>query len=138
MNSSCYNSALKILVRRENSQLELRQKLKLKDFEEQEIDETILKLQQQNYQNDERFAGEFVQMRFNQGKGKALIKMQLQAKGIDSFDFSEFDFLALCKDIKLKKYGQEKYQSLKEKSSQIRFLQSRGFSFEEINSSIEN
>jgi len=37
-----------------------------------------------------------------------------------------------------KKYGQEKYQSLKEKSSQIRFLQSRGFSFEEINSSIEN
>ena len=71
--SRCYSAGLKMLMRREHSKLELFQKLQTKGFDVDVVNESILKLVEQNYQSDDRFSEEFIQMRFNQGKGPVKI-----------------------------------------------------------------
>jgi regulatory protein len=135
---TCYASAMRMLVRREHSIFELTQKLGVKEFEKSEIKEALVTLIEQNYQSDERFAAEFAQMRFNQGKGPIKIHVDLKQRGIDQIDLSEFDFYALSKTIREKKFGHQVPTDFKQKAKQQRFLQSRGFNFEHINHAFES
>ncbi len=122
-----------LLARREHSRLELRQKLQHKAFDDEIIEQALVLLGVQNYQSDERFSGEFVQMRFNQGKGSVRILADLKQRGIADFDLSAFDFYALAKRVRVQKYGELLPKNYVEKAKQQRFLQSRGFDFEAIN-----
>lgn len=135
--SDCYNQALKMLVRREYSEVELAYKLKGKDFSEDEIFAAIEKLKSQKYQSDTRFAEMIVNTRVSQGKGVIVIKQELKQHNIELPDLSEIDFIELCKKAKTQKFGNEKYQDIKTKAKQVRFLQSRGFSFDEITQAVE-
>ncbi|MDB4058087.1 recombination regulator RecX [Candidatus Thioglobus sp.] len=135
--SKCYAAALKMLMRREHSKLELRQKLNLKDFDDAVINESISLLAEQKYQSDERFSEAFILMRFNQGKGPIKISMELKSRGITEFDLTLFNWFELAKDVKYKKFGDSKFLDYKEKSKQKRFLQSRGFGFDEINQAFQ-
>ena len=47
--SKCYSAALKMLMRREYSKLELFNKLQLKDYDDDIINSAITKLANQNY-----------------------------------------------------------------------------------------
>ena len=135
--SKCYAAALKMLMRREHSKLELRQKLNLKDFDDADINDSISLLVEQKYQSDERFSEAFILMRFNQGKGPIKISMELKSRGISEFDLTLFNWFELAKDVKYKKFGDSKFLDYKEKSKQKRFLQSRGFGFDEINQAFQ-
>jgi regulatory protein len=135
--SKCYAAALKMLMRREHSKLELRQKLNLKDFDDAVINDSISLLAEQKYQSDERFSEAFILMRFNQGKGPIKISMELKSRGISEFDLTLFNWFELAKDVKYKKFGDSKFLDYKEKSKQKRFLQSRGFGFDEINQAFQ-
>ena len=135
--SKCYAAALKMLMRREHSKLELRQKLNLKDFDDAVINDSISLLAEQKYQSDERFSEAFILMRFNQGKGHIKISMELKSRGISEFDLTLFNWFELAKDVKYKKFGDSKFLDYKEKSKQKRFLQSRGFGFDEINQAFQ-
>ena len=135
--SKCYAAALKMLMRREHSKLELRQKLNLKDFDDAVINDSISLLAEQKYQSDERFSEAFILMRFNQGKGPIKISMELKSRGISEFDLTLFNWFELAKDVKYKKFGDSKFIDYKEKSKQKRFLQSRGFGFDEINQAFQ-
>jgi len=48
-----------------------------------------------------------------------------------------FNWLELAKDVKCKKFGDSKFLDYKEKAKQKRFLQSRGFGFDEINQAFQ-
>jgi regulatory protein len=133
----CYTSAMRYLVRREHSVLELRQKLTAKSFESDDIDAIIEILIEKKYQSDARFAAEFIHMRFNQGKGPIKISVDLKQRGIEQFDLSEFDFYALAHKIRQQKFGSILPTDFKEKSKQQRFLQSRGFNFDHISQSFK-
>ena len=135
--SKCYAAALKMIMRREHSKLELRQKLNLKDFDDAVINDSISLLAEQKYQSDERFSEAFILMRFNQGKGPIKISMELKSRGISEFDLTLFNWFELAKDVKYKKFGDSKFLDYKEKSKQKRFLQSRGFGFDEINQAFQ-
>ena len=135
--SKCYAAALKMLMRREHSKLELRQKLNLKDFDDAVINDSISLLAEQKYQSDERFSEAFILMRFNQGKGPIKISMELKSRGITEFDLTLFNWFELAKDVKYKKFGDSKFLDYREKSKQKRFLQSRGFGFDEINQAFQ-
>ena len=124
-------------MRREHSKLELRQKLNLKDFDDAVINDSISLLVEQKYQSDERFSEAFILMRFNQGKGPIKISMELKSRGISEFDLTLFNWFELAKDVKYKKFGDSKFLDYKEKSKQKRFLQSRGFGFDEINQAFQ-
>ena len=131
----CYSAALKMLMRREHSKLELFNKLQLKGYDDEIIDSAIAQLTEQNYQSDERFAEAFILMRFNQGKGPVRIASELKLRGISSFNLSDFDWFKSAKEIRKKKFGDLASSDFKEQAKQKRFLQSRGFSLDQINQS---
>ena len=131
----CYSAALKMLMRREHSKLELFNKLQLKGYDDEIIDRAITQLTEQNYQSDERFAEAFILMRFNQGKGPVKIASELKLRGISSFNLSDFDWFKSAKEIRKKKFGDLASSDFKEQAKQKRFLQSRGFSLDQINQS---
>ena len=131
----CYSAALKMLMRREHSKLELFNKLQLKGYDDEIIDSAITKLAEQNYQSNERFAEAFILMRFNQGKGPVKIASELKLRGISSFNLSDFDWFKSAKEIRKKKFGELASSDFKEQAKQKRFLQSRGFSLDQINQS---
>ena len=131
--SKCYSSALKMLMRREHSKLELSQKLQAKGFDIVDVNSSISKLVQQNYQSDDRFSEGFILMRFNQGKGPVKIASELKMRGIDTFDLSIFDWFKLAKEIRQRKFGDASTLDYKEMAKQKRFLQSSGFNLDQIN-----
>ncbi len=131
--SKCYSVALKMLMRREYSKLELFNKLQLKGYDDDIINSSISKLVEQNSQSDERFTEGFMLMRFNQGKGPVKIASELKMRGINTFDSSAFDWFQLAKEIRQKKFGDASSLDYKEIAKQKRFLQSRGFNLDQIN-----
>jgi regulatory protein len=131
--SKCYSAGLKMLMRREHSRLELFQKLQTKGFDVDVVNNSISKLVGQNYQSDDRFSEEFIQMRFNQGKGPVKIASDLKMRGINTFDLSVFDWFQLAKEIRQRKFGDLSSLDFKETAKQKRFLQSRGFTLDQIN-----
>ena len=131
--SKCYSAGLKMLMRREHSRLELFQKLQTKGFDVDVVNNSISKLVEQNYQSDDRFSEEFIQMRFNQGKGPVKIASELKMRGVNTFDLSVFDWFQLAKEIRQRKFGDLSSIDFKETAKQKRFLQSRGFTLDQIN-----
>ena len=131
--SKCYSAGLKMLMRREHSRLELFQKLQTKGFDVDVVNNSISKLVEQNYQSDDRFSEEFIQMRFNQGKGPVKIASELKMRGINTYDLSVFDWFQLAKEIRQRKFGDLSSLDFKETAKQKRFLQSRGFTLDQIN-----
>ena len=130
--NKCYALALKMLIRREHSQLELSNKLQLKGFDDVDIKDSINLLIEQNYQSDERFSEAFILMRYNQGKGPVIISLELKKRGIESFDLSIFDWFNLAKEVREKKFGKNLPSDYKTQAKQKRFLKSRGFDFDQI------
>jgi len=79
----CYAAALRILGYRFNSELELRRKLQRKKFEKAIIDQTIARLRDEKWLDDERFAGAFVRTRSRKRIGAKRIALELRAAGVD-------------------------------------------------------
>ena len=131
--NKCYAAALKMLIRREHSQLELSKKLKLKGFNDTDIKKSIDLLIEQRYQSDERFSEAFILMRYNQGKGPVIISSELKKRGIENFNLSIFDWFELAKEVRNKKFGKNLPLDYKTQAKQKRFLKSRGFDFDQIN-----
>lgn len=82
----CYVAALRILKYRFNSEAELRRKLRGKKFEKDEIEETILRLRNEKWLDDERFAAAFVRTRANKRVGQLRIRRELHAAGVSDSD----------------------------------------------------
>lgn len=129
---SLSDTAIDYLSRREYSSLELKQKLIAKGFEASDVLNLLEELAQKNLQSDMRFSEMLIRVRISQGKGKILIQQQLQQKGIENADFSQIDFYEIAKETRIRKFGQNPPSNNKDKLKQQRFLQSRGFSFDEI------
>ena len=130
--NKCYALALKMLIRREHSQLELSNKLHLKGFEDVDIKNPIDLLIEQNYQSDARFSEAFILMRYNQGKGPIIISSELKKRGIESFNLTIFDWFNLAKEVREKKFSKNLPSDYKTQAKQKRFLKSRGFDFDQI------
>ena len=81
--SPCYIAALRILKYRFNSEAELRRKLRAKQFDKETIDATILRLRNEKWLDDSRFAGAFTRTKANKSIGKKRILRELQAAGVD-------------------------------------------------------
>ena len=80
----CYLAAMRILAHRFNSEVELRRKLKGKKFEAGVIDTTLVRLRDEKWLDDERFAGAFVRTRSNKKVGKLRILRELKSVGVDN------------------------------------------------------
>ncbi|MDP9500389.1 recombination regulator RecX [Bisgaard Taxon 45] len=135
MPSPALNYVIGLLARREYSEFELRCKMQEKGLSEQEIDDTLAFCQQKNWQNDHRFAENYLTYRAQRGYGLTRIKQELQQlKGISSTIISEveqtleLDWHAQALLVLRKKFPQyATLTDLKLKQKIWRYMLSHGF-----------
>ncbi len=130
--------ALNMLARREHSGAELRAKLAAKGFPSDIIDDALSDLNRSGWQSDERFVEAFVRVRGERGYGPARIRAELRERGIDDeliamhLDARDSSWLRRLQAVCAKRYGAKQPADFAEKAKRMRFLQTRGFTAEQI------
>ncbi len=138
------HAAMDLLARREHSVLELRQKLSRRFDHDLLIAQTIDRLAADNLQSDQRFTEAFVNSRANQGKGPVRIEQELRQRGVAAelisawLDPSDTHWRELAVRERCKRFGDQAPRESREKARQMRFLQYRGFSQDQIRWALEN
>ena len=134
--ATIYNKSLDLLSRREHSAFELIQKLKKRYGSSNLIDDVIIRLQESNLLDDQRFAEAYIKVRARKGFGPRRIDAELQQRKVsEAIINQELSMIENWNELALaafkKKFGnlqKDTKKILKAKS----FLQNRGFSFEQI------
>ncbi|WP_455212713.1 regulatory protein RecX [Kaarinaea lacus] len=129
--------AMDLLARREHSVAELRRKLLAKGYAQIEVDEQLLKLEQENLLSDQRFTESYVNFRSKKGFGPLRIEQELKERGIGNALLEEYldnkDYWRnIAKEVREKRFGTSMPQDYKDKVRQLRFLQYRGFSQDQL------
>jgi regulatory protein len=138
LNKTILHKSVDLLSRREHSRKELQQKLLQREFLAEEISEVINYLVDNNYLSDQRYSESVFRLRVNKGFGKYYIEQELRQKGISNSLITALeqqqmiDWTAQAAVAYQKKYADITIKDQKEKAKRIRFLQSRGFSTDEI------
>lgn len=142
INKEVKKAAYNFLARREHSLQELRQKLKAKEFSIDDIELVLEKLVEQDIQSDLRYAQSLIRQRIAKGYGRSYINNELKHKGLASVTIHEAmvseptDWFELAKMVYQKRYGETGIADQKDKAKRVRFLQSRGFDFEQISAAM--
>lgn len=124
--------AMDLLARREHSQIELKRKLRQREFEPDLIEQALSQLAEEGLQSDARFAEAYAMMRANRGYGARRIELELQERGIsDSLRDIALeaidDWAERAQQARIKKFGPAVPTDAASKAKQLRFLQYRGF-----------
>lgn len=126
------------LARREHSQAELRVKLLSKDIDEREVEATVKRLAEQGLVSDERFAEAFTAARARKGQGPVRLRLELEQREVAAALIdaalvkAAVDWAALARAVRAKKFGAVPPQDFKSRAKQMKFLQYRGFTAEQI------
>jgi regulatory protein len=139
----CKDSSFRYLSMRLHSIKELKQKLKLKKYDEQIIEEVTAKLLQNNYLNDEKFAEQFIKDKTALKKmGSTKIKIELLKRGIPKEIISEklkivsndesFDNCLQLAQKKINLLRSRSKEIKNEKNKVYSFLLSKGYESETI------
>ena len=132
------NSAMDLLTGREYSRAELADKLNKRFDHHSAIDEVLQRLADEGLQSDSRFAEAFVRSRIYRGHGLARIRQDIRQKGIadelvaQALEDADADWYALARDVAQRKFGQRQPADQREKAKRMRFLQYRGFNYDQI------
>ncbi|WP_293445795.1 regulatory protein RecX [Persephonella sp.] len=119
--------ALKLLSKRDYFEAELRNKLSLKGFSEEEIQKTIEYLKEQKLLDDKKLLERYKEINLQKGKSPLSIKNKLYRKGITDIEFSYEEELKSALHLLRFKYKKEKrYADI------VKFLKNRGFSYSVI------
>lgn len=132
-----------LLSRQDYSEFKIREKLNKREHPEEEIEEAIQFCLDQHYLDDGRYCQMKIRSGIYKGHGWYRITQGLQLEQIsqDVIDNALYKYEQDEGDIDWKQQAKEtldrKYKtpidSPKEKAKRARFLQSRGFSFDEVN-----
>lgn len=131
-----YLHAVKLLVTREHTRLEIETKLSKKQVPSHMIDRVVDQLQREGYQCDARFATLFTEQRQRKGFGPLAIRAKLQERGVersvisDVIDGLDTDWGAQAAEALRRRFSVDELtdDSQRQRSRISRFLQSRGFS----------
>lgn len=149
--------AMRVLGMRDHSREELKRKLQQSiqrtAYMQQKTPETITEeqmekvldwCQENGWLNDERFTERFIQSRSRKGYGPQRIRMELTQKGIDrdaidiAMEETNIDWAECAAQLAERKFGLPLPKEWKEKAKVQRFLQSKGFLSEDIQSIFRN
>jgi len=135
---SSKEAAIQLLSRRDHGEYEMYQKLSLKGYEDNVIQEAINFCLDNNYLDDLRYAKSQVRQHVYKGHGERRIRQELNQKRVSesviekAMEEEPQDWFELAKSAAEKKFKGIKAKDQKEYAKQVRFLQYRGYSFEQI------
>ena len=130
---SAYEKALGLVARREHSRMQLKTKLKQSGYEGEETTAAIDRLGEQEYQDDERFAGMLLRSRISQGYGPMRLRMELKTHGLadakirELLEAAEVDWLVSAANQLRRRYGATRPADAAERAKRAQFLLRRGF-----------
>ncbi|MGR6034909.1 MAG: regulatory protein RecX [Candidatus Nitrosoglobus sp.] len=132
------NLMLEMLSRREHSIWELQRKLVVRGYQSNLIEAVLVELCRDNLQSDQRFTENYIRSRVEHGFGPHRIAAELRERGVSTELIinclkQEDQWDSQVIKARNKRFGQVIPSSLKERNQQIRFLQYRGFTQEQIN-----
>lgn len=131
-------AAIDLLARREHSRFELYQKLRKKGCASHLINQILDELRDKKWLSDERFIESYINHRAGQGYGPIRIRQELIERGAANYLIEEHlnesasKWIALAEQVRCKKFGPTLPTEISERVKQFRFLQYRGFSFEQM------
>lgn len=126
------------LARREHSRSEVAAKLERKGCAPEIAAEVIGLLTAQGLLSDERFADALVRNRRRRGYGPVRIRKELADKGLSAEAVDRFvalsgsEWVDEIEQVRRRKFGQTLPRNYEERARQARFLQYRGFTFDQI------
>ena len=132
------------LARREHGEQEITKKLIARGFDTDIVEVAVTALISDGLLSDSRFAEAFVYSRFKKGSGPQKIHAELRQRGIDdalisvSMETVAGQWLERAREVREKKFGRESPRDFKERSRQMRFLQQRGFTSEQIHGAFKD
>jgi len=135
-------AAYALLARREYGRQEMVNKLRGKGFAPELVESVVEQLVTERLLSDERFVDAFVRSRGNRGYGPRRIEAELRERGI-SDELSderiaagpsedESDWVARAEEVRCRKFGEELPRDFQERAKQMRYLEYRGFTHEQI------
>jgi regulatory protein len=130
--------AMQWLARREHSLRELQDKLLKKGCDAALAAEVVNKLESERLVSDDRFMESLIRARRNRGYGPLRIQKELQEKGVapeaiaNWLDATSRDWIDDIRRVQRKKFGGRIPRSYAERARQARFLQYRGFTYDQI------
>jgi regulatory protein len=128
-----------MLAGREYLQSQLAEKLAKKFDNSAYIPEVLERLVEENLQSDHRFIEAFIRSRISRGQGETRIRLELKQRGANLTLASQLiaeadvDWYELALQTATSKFGQSQPGDAKEKAKRMRFLQYRGYNFDQIN-----
>jgi len=136
------NVAVGLLARREHAQAEVKRKLRDRGFDDDTVSEVIDDLTRQRLLSDDRFAEAFIRSRADRGQGPVRLKAELRQLKIPAeliekhLAAAEVPWNRMAAEVRLRKFGQSVPTALGERAKQVRFLQYRGFTADQIRAAL--
>lgn len=130
---SAYDRALEMLARREHSQRELRARLDRSGCDEADADAALVRLRDQHYQSDERFAEMLLRNRIARGYGPRRIRAELATHGMPAATVQRLlaaaatDWLVLATTQLRRQFGAAGSRIAAERARRAQYLLRRGF-----------
>lgn len=137
--SQIRQAALRHLARREYSRAELADKLVRKGFAALDVLPVLDEMERQGLLSDERFTEAYVRYRCNLGFGPQRIEQELRERGVADnlinayLDKTDAHWLDDVNQVRQKRFGPGVPADYKDRAKQMRYLQYRGFTHEQIN-----
>lgn len=131
-------SAMDLLARREHSYSELLRKLVLRGAQTEAAEIELDRLQDEGLLSDARFCEAYVYARSQRGIGPLRLREELRQKGVASalieqtLDEVDWDWHALAAQAFAKRFPEGLASDLKERARQQRFMQYRGFAWQDL------
>ncbi len=143
MARSLRESAMNYLARREHSRQELEQKLAQKEYSADDISDALDRLVDDGLLSDVRFAEAYVNARRQRGSGPLKIQMELTSRGVSDTIIKQFldqqaaSWYELAQEVRCKRFGEGLPSEYEQRMRQARFLQQRGFTYEQIDAAFK-
>lgn len=137
-------TAMNLLARREHSSRELKRKLKVRGMEGAAVDQALAALQEERLLSDERFVEMLVHSRISKGQGPLRIQAELREHGVSddlvsaAVDVNDPQWHDKIKEVRHKRFGASLPSTIDERAKQMRFLQYRGFTSEQIRAAFKS
>lgn len=131
-------TALGLLARREHAQAEIKRKLGARGFDDEVADAAIDELSRQRLISDDRFAEAFIRSRAERGQGPVRLRAELRYLKVPAELIDKHLIAAAvpwnrhATDVRVRKFGSSLPTGLSERAKQVRFLQYRGFTADQI------
>ena len=131
-------AAMDLLTGREYSRAELATKLNKKFDNHSAIEQVLVQISDEGLQSDKRFAEAFIRSRLYRGHGLARLRQDIRQKAVaddlvaQALEDADINWFELAKDVAQRKFGDRQAADQREKAKRMRFMQYRGFNYEQI------